>query len=566
MALQLVGLTSSAQTTDPQQVAQLVANRIVEECAFDFIKKPIATRQEYSWYFDYQNMPASASTNTHYVISELVFQKESESAAAYQLAVSHTAGRMVIKIGEQTFESTTENDHQLIRQDYELLDFLTYFSLSKVKKTEKTPLPVSVYFYPTKDTQPSFWIGFVEADSRMTTRQLSLQNPLWATASTAFAVRPKAQQGVVSDLPPMLPATPLVHHFPSRLNFTDWRYYTGTFLTAMNDVTNHFGTLDQSPFIEQHLQFFYKNKDKIAAENHATGRLSGPFTLYFRNKMLDDFGPQGTAVLHYLDRKYGNDLAGMQQDPFYSILENILDNIQNKVARLKDGTLVRITPDTSTVQSDDLFMAGLPLIRAAKVLQRPELLEDAVTQSLNFHKYLYNEQTELYHHAYFTWSNEQSCCHWGRGMGWMMMIYVELLHALPDNHPQRPTILKNYRAVCSGLLRYQNEDGRWHQIITDPNTYLETSATAMFVRALAEGCTNKWFTKKERKKMRAAAQLGWSGLCSKLEKDGQVMGIVRGTPIFETANQYANWNTRPNDPRGLGAVLWAAIAMDKLLK
>ena len=67
-------------------------------------------------------------------------------------------------------------------------------------------------------------------------------------------------------------------------------------------------------------------------------------------------------------------------------------------------------------------MAGILLIRAGDKLGRPELIEDAVQQMLNFHRYLYNEESELYYHAYFSWNQENGCCHWGRGLGWMMLI------------------------------------------------------------------------------------------------------------------------------------------------
>jgi rhamnogalacturonyl hydrolase YesR len=246
---------------------------------------------------------------------------------------------------------------------------------------------------------------------------------------------------------------------------------------------------------------------------------------------------------------------------------------------LSDGTFTRVTPDSLTVQSDDLMMGGYALLRTALAQRRPSLIADVVAQSRGFHQYLLDKQTGLYRHAYSTKTGEQSCCSWARGMGWMMLVNTDLLKELSPKTSvfgdaifshlpfgkdvESLGILKNYKASCAALLKYQAKNGGFHEVLTDSTTYIETSATAMFVYAFAEGVNNGWLPKAD---YEAAILRGWSYLKTQIQEDGRVKNIVRGTPILPTADAYNKQKVNLNDPRGLGAMLWVCRAMDRFLK
>ena len=44
-------------------------------------------------------------------------------------------------------------------------------------------------------------------------------------------------------------------------------------------------------------------------------------------------------------------------------------------------------------------------------------------------------------------------------------------------------LLENFQQHCEGLRSVQDIDGRWHNILTNSSTYLETSASAMYLTA-----------------------------------------------------------------------------------
>ena len=99
----------------------------------------------------------------------------------------------------------------------------------------------------------------------------------------------------------------------------------------------------------------------------------------------------------------------------------------------------------------------------------------------------------------------------------------------------------------------------WHQVLDHPESYEESSCTAMFIIGLARGVNNGWLDKSYKK----LALKSWIALTKKIE-DGIVHGICRGTGMGNDIEFYFKRPTVDNDPRGLGAVLTAGVEISKL--
>ena len=56
-----------------------------------------------------------------------------------------------------------------------------------------------------------------------------------------------------------------------------------------------------------------------------------------------------------------------------------------------------------------------------------------------------------------------------------------------------------------GVLQFQSEDGRWHQLTNDTSSFLETSSTAMFTASLARAVRQNWVNGTFKDKCKAAA-------------------------------------------------------------
>jgi rhamnogalacturonyl hydrolase YesR len=144
----------------------------------------------------------------------------------------------------------------------------------------------------------------------------------------------------------------------------------------------------------------------------------------------------------------------------------------------------------------------------------------------------------------------------------MIWAMSEALLHLPSDHPSRAKLRKIFREHVTSLAKYQNAGGLWPQVLDQPESYEETSCSAMFVLAMARGVRNGWIDKQYKEN----ALRGWQAIEKKIEADGTVHGICRGTGIGEDLAFYFNRATFDHDPRGLGAVITAGIEVAKLVR
>src|SRR5260370_5145706 len=86
---------------------------------------------------------------------------------------------------------------------------------------------------------------------------------------------------------------------------------------------------------------------------------------------------------------------------------------------------------------------------------------------------------------------------WGRGDGWVAAGMAEMLRSLPENHPRRARIMESYRKMMASLLKFQDKNGMWHQLIDPQGAWPESSFTSMFSFAIITGVKNGWLEKKK---------------------------------------------------------------------
>jgi len=135
----------------------------------------------------------------------------------------------------------------------------------------------------------------------------------------------------------------------------------------------------------------------------------------------------------------------------------------------------------------------------------------------------------------------------------------ELLTDLPKNHPKRARIMEGYLKMMASLLKYQDTDGVWHQLIDHPESYQESSATAMFAFAMITGAKRGWLPDKV---YAQAARKAWLGLTSKfIDKDGLVDKVCVGTGQTNSLDFYLNRPTQKGNPHGQAPVLWCVNAL-----
>jgi rhamnogalacturonyl hydrolase YesR len=143
-----------------------------------------------------------------------------------------------------------------------------------------------------------------------------------------------------------------------------------------------------------------------------------------------------------------------------------------------------------------------------------------------------------------------------------MMAMVELLDAMPADHPQRAAVLHLLRRQAQGIASVQSGAGLWRQLLDRSDSYEETSASAMFTFAIARGVNRGWL---DADAYAPVAIAGWNGLSTRISGDGHITGTCIGTSYADDAVYYAH---RPaiDDVHGYGPTLMAGSEMIRLLQ
>jgi len=270
---------------------------------------------------------------------------------------------------------------------------------------------------------------------------------------------------------------------------------------------------------------------------------------------LDDAGAMCAAMIKAEQAKINTDLNPM--------IDNFIDFISNKQQRFGDGTLSRNRPLPNSLWLDDLFMSVPALAQMGKYTGQTKYYDDAVKQVLQFSKRMFNYDKGLFMHGWIQEMPEHPQFHWARANGWGVMTMVELLDVLPAGYAGRDQVLDLLKLHIRGLANYQSPQGFWHQLIDKNDSYLETSATAIYTYAIARAINRGYIDEQVYGPM---VCLAWNAVASKVTEKGQVEGTCVGTGMgFDPAFYYY----RPINvfaAHGYGPVMLAGAEMIELLK
>ena len=269
---------------------------------------------------------------------------------------------------------------------------------------------------------------------------------------------------------------------------------------------------------------------------------------------LDDAGAVCAAMIK-AQRAGINDGLRPQIDVF-------INYIFNKEYRLKDGTLARNRPLKNTIWLDDMFMGVPAMAQMGKMTGQKKYFDEVVKQIRQFSARMFNKELGIYMHGWVESMNPHPEFHWGRANGWALLTLTEVLDVLPENHPGFKMVLDQYRAHVKGLAKYQDGTGFWHQLLDKSDSYLETSATAIYTYCIAHGVNKGWLDVKAYAPM---SLLGWSAVASKVNEKGQVEGTCVGTGMAFDPAFYYHRPVNVFAAHGYGPALFAGAEITALL-
>jgi unsaturated rhamnogalacturonyl hydrolase len=336
--------------------------------------------------------------------------------------------------------------------------------------------------------------------------------------------------------------------------FNDWTYSMGVTLAAMLHAADVTGDQAFAQYTRRNFQFIFAHLEFFRAQAKQFGPQPAGLRRLMEFHELDDCGAIGAALIKLYKR---------DRDPRYrAVIDLIADFVSTKMQRMPDGTLSRPRPHPVSVWVDDLYMSVPFLAQMGDLTGERKYFDDAATQVIQYAERLMNPTTGLFDHSWFAHEPVDPKFYWGRGAGWALMAAAELLSVMPEDHPQRPKVLEIYRRGAQGAAAVQSGSGMWHQLLDKTDSYLETSASAMFTFAIARGVNRGWL----QPVYGPVAQAGWRAVEQRVRPDGTLDAACVQTTAAYDAVYYYNRPTDLKAMQGFGAVLMAGAEVTAMLR
>jgi len=341
-----------------------------------------------------------------------------------------------------------------------------------------------------------------------------------------------------------------------------WNYPLGVTLYGLLHAARAIGSEEIRDYVRAHVQLCCDTFAYALWDKGQYGGATAVHHLLSSIDSLDDCGSFGSCMLE-VARHF--ELRG-----FREIADYVADYITNKQARLPDGTFYRRKLmhifHENTMWADDLYMSVPFLCRYFQLTGERRYIDDAARQFVGFRQRLFIPELKVMSHVFDFKREMATGVPWGRGNGWTLFSLTEILAVLPKDHPQRKVLMGMLRELCEGYLALQDPSGMWHQVLTHPDSYPETSCTSMFACAFARAVRNGWL--REKKAYVAAVFKAWEALNRiSIDRGGNVHGVCRGSEFSFTPEYYKKellWNL--NDTHGIGIVLLAGTEVLRLMQ
>jgi unsaturated rhamnogalacturonyl hydrolase len=232
---------------------------------------------------------------------------------------------------------------------------------------------------------------------------------------------------------------------------------------------------------------------------------------------------------------------------------------------------------------DGIYMASPFYAEFASRFDEPKAFDDVAHQIILIEEHTRDPESGLLYHAWDEsrsqkWADPDTGCSphfWGRAMGWYAMAIADVLDYLPVDHAQRTQILAIFQATMNAVARVQDPiSGVWYQVLDQgdrPGNYLESSASGMFVYAMAKGVRNGYLGEE----YLAVARRGYDGILTEfvtVDDQGLVNlnGIcavagLGGKPYRDGSFEYyIGEPVIANEYKGIGPFIMASVEMGEV--
>jgi unsaturated rhamnogalacturonyl hydrolase len=352
-------------------------------------------------------------------------------------------------------------------------------------------------------------------------------------------------------------------------NAPKWDYTMGLFTLSLLQLN---GQIPDARFVK-----FSEGKIGTLISSNGYGYVQG----YKRSEyQLDALNP-GKTALALFESVTNHDVRYLQA------CDNLISQLADQ-PRTSDGGFWHKQRYTNQMWLDGIYMAAPFYAAMGRYFIKPNKAYDEVArQILLIDEHTYDAKSGLNYHGWDSakiqpWANPSTGCSsnfWGRAMGWYAMALVDVLDYFPTNHPARPQIIATLQKLSVGVLKFQDaKTGLWWQVMDQgdrPGNYLEATASAMFVYALAKGVNHGYLSRD----CVPVVEKGYAGIIKNFIKpDGEkswsltqccsVAGLggapVNGKYRDGSFLYYIGEPVVENDLKGVGPFILAGIEVQKI--
>lgn len=202
--------------------------------------------------------------------------------------------------------------------------------------------------------------------------------------------------------------------------------------------------------------------------------------------------------------------------------QKLLDWTLEGAPRSAEGVLYHLT-DSCQFWVDSLYMLPPYLAAAGQY-------EAALANLYGYWDRLYDEKARLMHHQWDEGAQRfVRALHWGVGNGWALAALARMAGLLPQAYAEdRTRIIGMARELIDGVLAHRRADGLFHDVVDDPESFVETNLSQMLAYTLYRGMADGWLDRD----MAAEAEALRAAALAKVDERGFVQGVC-GAPTFD---------------------------------
>jgi rhamnogalacturonyl hydrolase YesR len=202
--------------------------------------------------------------------------------------------------------------------------------------------------------------------------------------------------------------------------------------------------------------------------------------------------------------------------------------------------------------SDSVFMA-CPILAKAGILTGEQKYFDMAVRHFRFMEKLDLRPDGIYRHSPLTDAA------WGRGNAFPALGLALTLSDFPRSHSEFPGLLRAYQQHLAALSKFQDPDGLWREVVDEPASYPEFSATAMIATAMLIGIRRGWL---DSDSYQPRVNKAWEAILKRVGPQGRMLDVCESTGKQKSTADYLRREAIfGQDPRGGAMALLFATQM-----